>query len=55
MSQSQRVIRWRLILEEFGPDVQNIKVEDNIVADANSRLLTSEMNELEDGFLTLED
>ena len=55
MLQSQRVMWWRLILEEFGPDIQHIKGEDNIVADAISRLPTSEMNELQDEFLALED
>ena len=40
-SQLQQVMRWRLILEEFGPDKQHIKGEDNIVADAISRLLTA--------------
>ena len=24
LSESQRVIRWRLILEEFGPNIENI-------------------------------
>lgn len=41
LSQSQRVMRWRLILEEFGPDIQHISGEDNIVADAISRLPTT--------------
>ena len=41
ISQSQRVMRWRLILEEFGPDIRHIKGEDNIVADAISRLPTA--------------
>ena len=27
MSQSQRVMRWRLILEEFGPDIKHISGE----------------------------
>ena len=45
MSQSQRVMRWRLILEEFGPDIQHIKGEDNVVADAISRLPMSELTE----------
>ena len=55
ISQSQRVMRWRLILEEFGPDIQHIKGEDNVVADAISRLPKSEINELEYEFLALED
>ena len=41
VSQSQRVMRWRMILEEFGPDIRHIKGEDNIVADAISRLPTA--------------
>ena len=35
---TERVMRWRLILEEFGPDLQYIKGNDNVVADALSRL-----------------
>ena len=35
---TERVMRWRLILEEYGPDLRYIKGEDNIVADALSRL-----------------
>ena len=34
----ERVMRWRLILEEFGLDLQYTKGETNIVADALSRL-----------------
>ena len=34
----QRVIRWRLILEEFSPKLIFIKRSKNIVADALSRL-----------------
>ena len=33
-----RVYRWRLILEEYGPQIVYIKGVDNIVADAISRL-----------------
>ena len=55
MSQSQRVMRWRLILEEFGPDIQHIKGEDNVVADAISRLPMSEMSKIEDEFFIQED
>ena len=55
MSQSQRVVRWRLILEEFGPDIQHIKGEDNIVADAISQLPMSEMKKLEKEFLPVKD
>ena len=35
---TERVMRWRLILEEFGPQLNYIKGEKNIVADALSRL-----------------
>ena len=41
VSQSQRVMRWRMILEEFGPDIRHISGEDNAVADAISRLPTA--------------
>ena len=41
ISQSQRVMRWRMILEEFGPDIKHIKGEENTVADAISRLPTA--------------
>ena len=47
MSQSQRVMRWRLILEEFGPDIKHIKGEDNTVADAISRLPTANQDQIE--------
>ena len=35
---TKRVMRWRLILEEFNPTLTYIKGENNIVADALSRL-----------------
>ena len=35
---TERVMRWRLILEEYGPELRYIKGEHNIVADALSRL-----------------
>jgi hypothetical protein len=38
-------MRWRLILEEFGPELNHIKGKKNIVADALSRLELSD-NEL---------
>ena len=38
LSESQRVKRWWLILEEFGPNIQNKSGVDNIVADTLSRL-----------------
>ena len=38
-STTDRVLRWRLILEEYGPYVEYIKGEKNIVADGISRIL----------------
>ena len=35
---TERVMRWRLILEEYGPTLHYIKGERNIVADALSRI-----------------
>ena len=35
---TERVMRWRLILEEYGPELRYIKGEANVVADALSRL-----------------
>ena len=37
-STSDRVFRWRLLLEEYGPGIIYIKGELNTVADAMSRL-----------------
>ena len=34
---SQRVMRWRLLLEEYGPEIEYIKGPKNVVADALSR------------------
>ena len=38
LSESQRVVRWRLIIKVFGPNIQYIAVVINIVADTLSRL-----------------
>jgi len=35
---TERVMRWRLILEEYGPELRYIKGPHNVVADALSRL-----------------
>ena len=35
---TERVMRWRLVLEEYSPELRYIKGEQNIVADALSRL-----------------
>ena len=39
-------MRWRLILEEFGPELKYIKGENNVVADALSRLQMSPNQEI---------
>jgi hypothetical protein len=35
---NDRIVRWRLLLEEFGPEYIHIKGKDNVVADALSRM-----------------
>jgi hypothetical protein len=35
---SDRVMRWRLLIEEYGPEFQHVAGEKNVVADALSRL-----------------
>ena len=35
---TERVMRWRLVLKEYGPKLEYIKGESNVVADALSRL-----------------
>ena len=35
---TERVMRWRLIIEEYGPTLEYVKGSHNIVADALSRL-----------------
>ena len=44
LSESQRAIHWRLILKEFGPNIYNISVVDNIVADTISRFSFTSIN-----------
>ena len=39
---TERVMRWRLIIEECGPKLTYIKGENNIVADALSRMRLTE-------------
>ena len=43
---TERVMRWRLILEEFGPELKYIKGENNAVANALSRLENSPNQEI---------
>jgi hypothetical protein len=49
VSESQRVMRWRLILKEFGPNIQHIAGNDNVVADMLSHVpsANSDQDELE--------
>ena len=44
LSESQRVMRWRLILEDSGPNIQNIAGVENIVVDMLSRLPSTPSN-----------
>ena len=39
-------MRWRLILEKFGPELKCIKGENNVVADALSHLEKSDNHEI---------
>ena len=39
-------MRWRLILEEFGPELKYIKGENNVIADALCRLEMSDNQEI---------
>ena len=43
---TERVMRWRVILEEFGPELKYIKGENNVVADALSPLEKSTNQEI---------
>ena len=45
-SNTERVMRWRLILEEFGPELKYIKGENNVVANTLSRLENSDNQEI---------
>jgi len=49
---TERVMRWRLLLEEFGPKLTYIKGANNIVADALSRLEISEEELSPEAFAT---
>ena len=42
----ERVIRWRLLLKEFGPELKYIIGENNVVADALSCLEMSDNQEI---------
>ena len=47
LSESQIVMRWRLILEDFGPNIQHIAGIDNILADTLSRMPSTPSNKNE--------
>eukprot|EP00956_Cyclotella_meneghiniana_P018118 scaffold29927_cov44-Cyclotella_meneghiniana.AAC.1 len=49
---SDRVYRWRLLLEEFGPKVVWIKGVHNTVADAISRLDYSPVKDVNQNWMT---
>ena len=42
---TEHVMRWRLILEEFGPELKYIKVENNFIAESLSHLENSDNQE----------
>ena len=43
---TERVVRWRLILEEFSPELKYIKGENNVIADALSSLEMSDNQDI---------
>ena len=45
---TDRVIRWRLIIEEYGPELQYVEGPKNVVADALSRLGLKDNPEFKD-------
>src|SRR6476661_507379 len=51
---SDRVMQWRLYIEEYSPDLQYIKGEKNVVADALSRLDMEENTSLQEALITEE-
>src|SRR6476660_5576078 len=51
---SDRVMKWRLYIKEYSPDLQYIKGEKNVVADALSRLNMEEEPSLHKALITEE-
>ena len=43
---TERVMRWRLIIEEFGPELKYIKGENDVVADNLYRFEMSDNQEI---------
>ena len=54
MLNSDRVMQWRLYIEEYSPDLQYIKGEKNVVTDALSRLDMGEKPSLNKSLITEE-
>ena len=53
---TERVLRWRMVLEEYGPELVYIKGHENVVADALSRLdLLPELDPLQPENVKLHD
>ena len=52
LSESQRVMRWWLLLKEFGPHIHHIAGIDNIVANTLSRLKCTNVEKDENDVLT---
>jgi hypothetical protein len=44
-STSDKVMHWRLLIEEFGPESRHIRVKTNLIADALSRLEKDDSSE----------
>ena len=42
----EHVMRWRLILKGFGPELKYIKGENNVIADSLSRLEVSDNQDI---------
>jgi hypothetical protein len=51
---SDRVMRWRLFIEEYAPNLQYIKGVNNAVADALSRLPLTDDSTVEEALVTIE-
>ena len=47
LSEYQRLMRWQLIIEEFGPNIQHVAVVDNIVSDTLHILPSTSINKYE--------
>ena len=52
---TDRVLRWRLIIEEYNPTLVYLKGESNVVADALSRLSTDDQTTIERNAQALSD